>query len=468
MTLLINPERLQADFDALSAIGATSDAEGNQGVDRPALSAAHLEARAWFLARAAQAGLETRVDAAGNHSAILRAGLGLQPGVQRSVQLNAPTGVPSNATTGLPLNVATPLPPHASRHTPTRPHLSSPPPPPHTPTLLLGSHLDSVPNGGRFDGALGVLAALEALRTIQEAGLRLPVDLEAIDFTDEEGTLVGELGSGALAGSLTAEALQQPRGGRQRLEDGLARAGLDERRLLTARRDPASLAGYLELHIEQGPRLAQAAIAIGVVSGIVGISSYRMTWRGQANHAGTTPMEARRDAGLGAATFALTARELVLRDFAGCAINFGQMRFEPGAYNIIPGLAELALEFRAPEAKQLGELEDALLTLAGLVARQQGLGLDLAPQGGCAAAPMSVRAQAAIGAAADSLALTHISLPSGAGHDAQALAPVTPAGMIFIPSREGISHSPREFSDWQACVDGANVLLLAALKMAEE
>ena len=435
MTLLINADRLQADFEALSAIGGMTDAEGNRGVDRPALSAAHLAARAWFLARAAAAGLETRVDAAGNHSAILRSG----PGVQH---------LPTTQVGGL--NAPTPTPPY-----------------PHTPTLLLGSHLDSVPNGGRFDGALGVLAALEALRTIQEAGLSLPVDLEAIDFTDEEGTLVGELGSGALAGSLAAEALQKPRGGRQRLEEGLARAGLDERRLLAARRDPAGLAGYLELHIEQGPRLAQAAIAIGVVSGIVGINSYRMTWRGEANHAGTTPMDARRDAGRGAATFALTARELVLRDFAGCAINFAQMRFEPGAYNIIPGLAELALEFRAPDARQLGELEDALLTLAGLVARQQGLGLDVAPQGGCAPAPMSARAQAAIGAAADSLALTHTSLASGAGHDAQALAPVTPAGMIFIPSREGISHSPREFSDWQACVDGANVLLLAALKMAE-
>jgi len=425
MPLLINPDRLQADFEALSAIGAVQDAEGNRGVDRPALSPAHLAARAWFLDRAVAAGLETHVDAAGNHSAILRA----------------------------------PSPTHPQTHLPTHDSAS--------PTLLLGSHLDSVPNGGRFDGALGVLAALEALRTIQEAGLRLPVDLEAIDFTDEEGTLVGELGSGALAGSLTLEALQKPRGGRARLEAALARAGLDEQRLAEARRDPASLGGYLELHIEQGPRLAQSAIAIGVVSGIVGITSYQMLFRGAANHAGTTPMAARRDAGLGAATFAITARELVLRDYEDCVVNVGQMHFEPGAYNIIPGLAELALEFRAPDARRLGELEDALLTLAGIVARRYGLGLDLEPQGGCAPAPMSEQAQTAIAAAADSLALTHVRLPSGAGHDAQALAPVTPAGMIFIPSREGISHSPHEFSDWQACVDGANVLLRAALKMAE-
>ena len=162
MTLFVNPDRLRADFDALAAIGAVNANTDAPGVHRPSLSPAHLAARQWFLARAAAAGLETAVDAAGNHSAIWRA-----------------------------RRFAAPI-----------------------RTLLLGSHLDSVPNGGRFDGALGVLAALEALRTVQEAGVALPVDLEAIDFTDEEGTLVGELGSNALAGSLTPAMLAQPRGGR--------------------------------------------------------------------------------------------------------------------------------------------------------------------------------------------------------------------------------------------------------------
>jgi N-carbamoyl-L-amino-acid hydrolase len=337
-------------------------------------------------------------------------------------------------------------------------------------TLLLGSHLDSVPNGGRFDGALGVVAALEALRVVQESGLDLPVDLEAIDFTDEEGTLVGLLGSSALAGSLAPGALRQPRGGRAALEAGLARAGLDEAALVTARRDPSGLAGYLELHIEQGPRLARAAVAIGVVTGIVGITSYRVTFVGRANHAGTTPMDARQDAGLGASAFTLTARELVARDFAaaGGVVNVGQMTFRPGAFNIIPGQAELGLEFRAADARALDELEDALLSLAGLIARQYSLQLNLEPLGGCAPAPMSPRAQAAITAAADSLALTHTPLVSGAGHDAQSLAPLTHAGMLFVPSRDGLSHSPQEFSAWDDCLNGANVLLRAALKLAED
>jgi beta-ureidopropionase / N-carbamoyl-L-amino-acid hydrolase len=166
MTLFINPDRFKADFDALAQIGAFEDSDGNRGVNRPALSPEHLAARRWFLARADEAGPATRVDPAGNHSAILRAA--------------ASGGAHSNA-------------PAPGR------------------TLLLGSHLDSVPNGERFDGALGVLAALEAARTIQEAGLALPLDLEVIDFTDEEGTLVGELGSAALAGALSPETLAPPR-----------------------------------------------------------------------------------------------------------------------------------------------------------------------------------------------------------------------------------------------------------------
>lgn len=412
MNLHLNSERFKDDFDVLARIGATGDG----GVSRPCWSPAHLEAQRWWLARAAEAGLATHTDSAGNCSAIL----------------------PS------PISGA--------------------------PTLLLGSHTDSVPNGGRFDGALGVLAALEVARTIKESGIRLPVHLEVIDFVDEEGTLGGLLGSKALAGTLTAEELRTPRGGRAALEAGLARAGVTEAGLLAARRDSAGLAGYLELHIEQGPNLARRGIPIGIVQGIVGIRSFRLTYHGQANHAGTTPMDQRADAALGAAAFVLTAREMVLRDFsredAPCTVNVGQMRFEPGAFNVIPGAAELALEFRAPEAGQLNRLEEMLLSLADVVARQFGLKLTVESVGGCEPTPLSAQAQAACAAAATSLALAHTALYSGAGHDAMSLAPLTSAGMIFIPSRDGISHSPREYSEWDDCVNGANVLLRAALNLA--
>ena len=408
MALRVNSERFKDDFDALAQIGSTGDG----GVHRPALSEAHLEARHWFLARAAEASLETRVDGAGNHSAILR-----------STSPNART-------------------------------------------LLLGSHTDSVPNGGRFDGALGVVAALEVLRTISDARMELPVHLEAIDFTDEEGTLVGLLGSSAVAGKLSRSALQNPRSGRAALEAGLARAGLTEAGLLSVRRDPESFAGYLELHIEQGSRLSQAGIDIGVVSSIVGIRSFRLVYRGAANHAGTTPMDSRRDAALGASAFVLAARDLALTGFPGCTVNVGQMSLKPGVFNIIPGLAELALEFRAADEERLVGLENALLELAERTGSTYGLTLDATRADACAPASMSRRAQEAIALAAESLGLTFTTLASGAGHDAQSMATLTDAGMIFVPSRDGISHSPREFSEWRDCVNGANVLLRAVLNLA--
>ncbi|HDQ72887.1 MAG TPA: Zn-dependent hydrolase [Chloroflexi bacterium] len=407
-SLRIDQTRLRADFEALAQIGATRDG----GVHRPALGEAHLAARAWFRERAEADGLGFRTDGAGNHSACLACG------------------------------------------------------PPGAPILLLGSHLDSVPRGGRYDGALGVLAALEVLRVVQETGLALPVHLEAIDFTDEEGTLVGLLGSAALAGTLDPDELRQPRGGREVLAAGFARAGLTDESVLGVRRDPATLAGYLELHVEQGARLVDAGVDVGVVTGIVGYCSYRLTFTGQANHAGTTSMAERADAAQGACAFTLRARELVMADYAGGVVNVGDMHFSPGAYNIIPGAVALALEFRSPEAETLDRLEADLLALAREQAATFGLGLEVAWQGRCEPALLDARVQSLIAQAADGLGLSHVSLPSGAGHDAQSLARVCPAGMLFVPSVGGVSHSPDEFTRWADCVNGANVLLQTVLRWA--
>jgi N-carbamoyl-L-amino-acid hydrolase len=400
----IDEARFRADFDALAAIGATPDG----GVARPALGEAHLAARAWFLERARAYGLETRVDAAGNHSAVL-------PG--------------------------------------------------DGPTVLLGSHLDSVPNGGRYDGALGVVAALHVLVALSR-GEAPGCAVEAIDFTDEEGTLVGLLGSEALAGSLRADALAAPRGGREALETGLARAGLRRDSLGEARRDPASLAGYLELHIEQGPRLERAGTQIGVVTGIVGSRSFSLGFRGAAAHAGTTPMDARRDAGLAAAAVAVAANEIVVRDFPDCVATVGDLRLEPGAFNVVPGAAQLALEFRSLDSARLDELESALLERAAREAAARDVELDVEPVGRWQPTELAPRARAAIDLAARTLGLTTTELPSGAGHDAQALAPITPSGMVFVPSAGGISHDAREHTPWRDCVNGANVLLGAALELA--
>lgn len=408
-SLRINPARLKADFDALSEIGSTGDG----GVHRPSLSAAHLAARAWLRERIDSAGLEFRQDGAGNHTATLECG------------------------------------------------------PPGAKTLLLGSHLDSVPYGGRFDGALGVLAALEALRTVKESGLSLPVNLEAIDFTDEEGTLVGLLGSRAVAAKLTSEELQSPRGGRADLLAGLARAGLTEQGLLRAGRDPQTLAGYLELHIEQGPRLIREGADIGLVTAIVGIASYRLSYAGRADHAGTTPMPDRLDAAQGASAFTLAVRKILMEEFPDCVANVGAMTFHPGAFNIVPARVDLSLEFRAPTVADFNRLEDALLRRARAEAERYDLELAVEFLGKHRPAPMNASAQEAIAAACAHLDLRFISLASGAGHDPQSLAGVIPVGMFFIPSVGGASHSPREFSEWEHCVNGANVLLQAALRIVD-
>jgi N-carbamoyl-L-amino-acid hydrolase len=408
--LRVDAERFRADFEALAAIGATADG----GVHRPALGEANLAARAWFFERASAAGLETRVDAAGNHSAVL---------------------------------------PAAS---------------PDAPTLLLGSHLDSVPNGGRFDGALGVVAALEVLRAVKDAGLELPVALEAIDFTDEEGTLVGLLGSYAVAGMLTPDVLGAPRGGRDALVAALARAGLVEQRLADARRDPVTLAGYLELHIEQGPVLEGAGADIGIVTGIVGSRSFQLAFVGAAAHAGTTPMDARRDAALGAARFVAAAQSIVVEEFPGCVATVGRVETEPGAFNVVAARARLSLECRALEAERLGALERALLGRAALEAERARLELEVEPVGRWEPTPLDTDVQAAIERCVSELSLRALELPSGAGHDAQALATLTRGGMIFVPSRAGISHQPAEHTDWTDCVNGANVLLGAALELVSD
>ncbi len=405
----VDADRLRADFDELASIGRTTQGE----VRRTTFSDSHLAARAWFLERAGAAGLETNIDAAGNHSALLRSG-------------------------------------RADAR-----------------TLLIGSHLDTVPAGGRYDGALGVLAALEVLRAVKDARLELPLTLEAIDFTDEEGSLVGLLGSMALAGTLTHRMLRSPRGGRRALASALGRAGLREGELMNARRDPQTLAGYLELHIEQGPMLERTRIDIGVVQAIAGSRSIALEFEGERGHAGTTPMDARRDAALGAARFVVAVHETAIREFPECVATVGDIGIQPGAFNVVPGRARLALEFRSPELEQLDALEAALLATARREASAAGLSLDVHAVGRWEPVRLDTSVQKVIANAAHALGLTSVELTSGAGHDAQALAAITPSGMIFVPSIGGVSHDRAEYTPWRDCVNGASVLLGAALALGD-
>jgi N-carbamoyl-L-amino-acid hydrolase len=407
--LRIDEKRFRRDFDELSEFGKTSQG----GVNRPALSPAHLAARSWLRKKIEQAGLEFRQDGAGNHSAFLACG---------------------------PLTA---------------------------PSMLIGSHLDSVPTGGKYDGALGVLAGLEVLRCLQQAEVRLPVNLELFDFTDEEGSLVSFFGSFAFAGLLEPQDLSNPRGGRQALLDGLRRAGLRQEDIFSARRDPKTLAGYLELHIEQGPELQRSHHQIGVVTDIAGISFYKLIFKGRPDHAGTIPMDERLDAGLGASALTLSLREILLKQFPDCYANIGDVRYEPGAFNIVPEKAILSLEFRSTSQTQFENLKTAILERARQEARRYALGLDIEFLGERHPVEMSLIARQVIGQAAWRLDLRTKDLVSKAGHDAQALAALCPTGMIFVPSVRGVSHSPDEFTEWQDCVNGANVLLQAVILLAK-
>ncbi len=407
--LRINGDRLLADLQALARIGGTPDG----GVDRPALSDADLQARDWLRARAAEAGLETHTDGIGNISAVLR-----------------------------------------SEHPDAR-------------TVLCGSHLDSVPGGGRYDGALGVTAALEALRTIREAGLRLPHHLEAISFTDEEGTWGGLLGSRGLAGQLSREDFDHPRGDPGAFIRRLAAAGITLEGALRAGRDPASLRAWLEVHIEQGSRLEEAGVPIGVVTAIVGISSYWLTFTGRADHAGTTPMDRRLDALRGMAEFVRQSRELVMNRFPKGVMNCGIVEVQPGAFNIVPERVRLALEFRHHDAGKLEALREALLSLALHVVEVEGLGLEVESAGSHDPAPMHREVLGAIESACSSLGLRYVELPSYAGHDSQVMAGITRAGMFFVPSVGGASHSPRELTRDEDCIHAGNVLLQALLRLCD-
>jgi hydantoinase/carbamoylase family amidase len=406
---MIHRERFLQLMTAQAAFGATAAG----GVSRPALSPDDHAVRGWFRQQIEREGLEYRIDAVGNQTARLACGF-------------------ADAK-----------------------------------TLLIGSHFDSVPNGGRFDGALGMLAAFEAALSIRDAGIQLPFDLEVINFTDEEGTHLGLCGSTTLTGGMTTERLAIPRDGRAALEAGFAQLGLDLNRVLEAQRDPATLAGYIEVHIEQGTRLEKANLDIGVVTSIVGIRSFWLTLLGEAAHAGTMPMDQRKDAFFGVLEYAQRARELIMRDFHPGTLNFGRVELAPGAFNIVPARATIGVEFRHGDPALFDAMESALRALAQEVATGRGLGIEIQKVDNVLPALMHEQMIEHVEAAADTLGLRYTRLMSFAGHDAQSMARVCPAVMYFVPSVDGISHNPREFTSDDDCVNAANVMLQAVLQFAQ-
>jgi len=297
--------------------------------------------------------------------------------------------------------------------------------------------------------------------------LNLPVHLEAISFTDEEGSVLAMMGSRALTGQFSVADFDQARHGPEQLVAGLARLNLSRAHFHLARRDPELLAGYVELHIEQGTRLEEAGLQIGVVTSIVGIRSFWLDFEGQAGHAGTTPMDKRADALWGAADFVTKARALVVSQFSPGVMNCGQLHLEPGSFNIIPAKVRLALEFRHGLEETLDKMEAALLNLAAEIADRHQLTLSTEPMGTCIAAPMNEQMIQAVEQAATQLDLRHTRLLSLAGHDAQTLSPFTPSVLFFVPSVEGISHNPGEYTRDEDVINGANVMLHTLLNLTQ-
>jgi beta-ureidopropionase / N-carbamoyl-L-amino-acid hydrolase len=329
--------------------------------------------------------------------------------------------------------------------------------------LVSGSHCDTVPEGGRFDGIAGVLAALEVAHALADAGETLRHPLEIIDFLSEEPSDYGvsSVGSRAFAGKLTAAqlALANPAG--ETLAAAIARAGGNPAALAKPLRKPNSTAAYVELHIEQGRVLESADVPIGVVSSIVGIRRLAITVTGRTDHAGTTPMAERRDALAGAAQVIGAAHDLAARmtgDPDYVVATIGHLSVSPNAANAVPGAVEMILDLRSSSAEVLEDFPQILGAtvapkLAALRCAYAAATLSLAAPTDCA--PL---VRHAIAKAAHGLGLGVLPLPSGAGHDAVNAALTGPAGMIFIPCRDGRSHCPEEWATPEQLFDGARVL----------
>ncbi|MDE3053012.1 MAG: M20 family metallo-hydrolase [Gemmatimonadota bacterium] len=331
---------------------------------------------------------------------------------------------------------------------------------PAVPPLLCGSHVDSVPNGGDFDGPLGTLAAIEAAHTLLERGAAMRHPIEVVVWSNEEGGLCG---SRAVSGQLPAFELNNVAAGGMTIADGIRAIGGDPGRIEQARRAPGSIAGYLELHIEQGRILEDAGVDIGVVLGIVAIHQWEVTISGETNHSGTTPMAQRHDALLAAAGFVELVHRVVTGEPGAQVGTVGRLEASPGAPNAIAGRVVCSLELRDLDAAVIGRLFRRIEAGARGIGDATATAFAFAPVMATVPAPSDPRLRRAIAEAARALGCTTRDLPSGAGHDAQCLAPLGPIGMIFVPSVGGVSHSPAEWSTPEAVRNGANVLLNALL-----
>ncbi|MCL1472227.1 Zn-dependent hydrolase [Argonema antarcticum] len=404
-TLKINGDRLNESIDRLAKIGR----QPSGCIRRLAFTPEDLQARYLVQQWMIEAGMTVRTDAAGNS-------IGTYPGLDETI-----------------------------------------------PALATGSHIDTVPSGGCFDGVLGVLAGIEVVRTLRENNLRLNHAIEVIVFTDEESTMIG---SQAIAGTVLLDAPEryQPKPG-DSIQKCLEALGGDWDALATAKRDRSELAAFVELHVEQGAVLEKNGSNIGVVQGVVGIRRQVITIIGQANHAGTTPMDMRQDAMVAAAQVVLAVREIARKMPSKPVATVGYMTVSPNSVNSVAGRVELTVDMRDLSKDCLDEMLVQLNQALDAIAADTDTKIEIAPLLCVEPTPAADRIQTTIATVCQHLELSYCHLPSRAGHDALEIGRITDMGMIFVPSQSGVSHSEAEYTAPEQCTQGANVLLHTFLEL---
>jgi N-carbamoyl-L-amino-acid hydrolase len=407
----VNTARLKHDLAAFAQIGRKPDREG---LYRMAFTAEEETARTWLIEAIRAAGLSLHVDGARNISARLGDGGGA--------------------------------------------------------AVATGSHIDSVPGGGHLDGALGVLCGLECLRRMQELDLDLQRPVELLAFTDEEARFGSLFGSKAICGQHDLADLRKTTDEYgHRLGDVLTQYNSSFEAVMKAERSSEDFAAFVELHIEQGPVLDLEGISIGVVSAITGLFRWRAVLKGAANHAGTTPMHLRRDALGGLIEFAAGIEHTLKAQGSEYArATIGKVETLPGAISVIPGEVHFLFDVRDTDEGRLERLRQAFENQIREIGRRRALSLHIETIADQKPVQCDPELAALIEAAAGNLGFTSRRLPSGAGHDTVSMASITKAGMIFVPSIEGISHSQLENSHWHDIENGANVLLNVLISLGQD
>ena len=399
--LRVNGGRLNAWLAKFDAIGRTAG-----GINRVAYSEADLAGRSFTLGLFREAGFEPRIDAAGNI-------FGRLQGTDRALK-----------------------------------------------PILIGSHVDSVTDGGNFDGPVGSFGAIEVARSLREQGIRLRHPLDVVVWSNEEG---GTIGSKCAIGHIGPADLDRVARSGKTIREGIGLVGGNVERLSDAVLRKDDVACYIELHIEQGGLLEKGSLQIGVVQGIVGLRWFEVTIKGFANHAGTTPMDQRQDAMLAAAKFAVAVNDAVRSESGRQVATVGRMNVSPNTTNVIPGEVMLTVDLRDLDAAKIERFTERFEQLGREIGAATGTSVAFKRAVDSAPAMSDPQVMRWIDGAAASLGFTRQAMPSGAGHDAQEMARIAPMAMIFVPSVGGISHSPREFTKPEDVVNGADVLLNAVL-----